>query len=227
MWCGGNELQHAPGRKAGIGIPLDNSHPCMAALKAVVLREDPETRFVPTSASGPSFCADEKDFGKGLHHDVHGPWNVTETLDDWRRYWKNDDSLFRSECGTPSASALDILKTHSGGMPLWPPINDNIYWQHTSSWWLQHERFKDDVKGLSDAQAIEKYVSLSRDLQAQALGIAAQACKDRFPRCGGILIWMGHDCYPCPANTAVIEFGARPKPAYHALKEVYTKPPAL
>jgi len=35
----------------------------------------------------------------------------------------------------------------------------------------------------------------------------------RFPRCGGILLWMGHDSFPCPANTAIIDFWGRPKPA--------------
>ena len=51
--------------------------------------------------------------------------------------------------------------------------------------------------------------------------IAAAACKNRFPRCGGFLVWMGHDAFPCPANNAFIDFDRNPKPAYFALKKVF------
>jgi len=33
---------------------------------------------------------------------------------------------------------------------------------------------------------------------------------------------MGHDCFPCAANTSVIDVDAVPKPAYYALKEIFT-----
>jgi hypothetical protein len=35
-----------------------------------------------------------------------------------------------------------------------------------------------------------------------ALGIATAMCKARFPRIGGIILWMGHDAFPCAANTS-------------------------
>jgi beta-mannosidase len=54
----------------------------------------------------------------------------------------------------------------------------------------------------------------------------AKSCRDRFPRCGGVLIWMGHDCFPCPANTSIIDIERNPKPAYHSLREVFTASPA-
>jgi beta-mannosidase len=34
-------------------------------------------------------------------------------------------------------------------------------------------------------------------------------------------VWMGHDCFPCPSNTSVIDFAGKPKPAWEALKEVF------
>jgi len=48
-----------------------------------------------------------------------------------------------------------------------------------------------------------------------------QACKQRFPRCGGVIIWMGHDAFPCMANTAIVDFWGRPKPAALAIGEVF------
>lgn len=46
----------------------------------------------------------------------------------------------------------------------------------------------------------------------------------RFPRCGGFLIWMGHDCFPCPANTSLIEFDHCPKPAFAAVAKEFHAP---
>ncbi|NQT18394.1 MAG: hypothetical protein HQ592_01725 [Planctomycetes bacterium] len=49
--------------------------------------------------------------------------------------------------------------------------------------------------------------------------MAAEACNGRFPAIGGILLWMGHDCFPCASNTAIIDFEGNPKPAAIAYGE--------
>lgn len=222
MWCGGNELQSSgPLSKTGVGVPIDLCHPCIAALARVVEEEDPGTRFVPTSASGPRFMADAKDFGKGIHHDVHGPWGPNGTLEAWSAYWEKDDALFRSEVGAPGASSLDLVARHCGTCDLWPPNHDNPYWRHGSLWWIQWGRFKEELLRLPAADRYRRYTEISRAFQAAALEIAAAACRARFPRCGGIIIWMGHDCFPCPANTSVIDVELRPKPAYYALARAF------
>ena len=38
---------------------------------------------------------------------------------------------------------------------------------------------------------------------------------------GGIIIWMGHDCFPCSANTAILDFEGKPKPAAIALGKIF------
>ncbi|CAN5822254.1 hypothetical protein BH09VER1_BH09VER1_47270 [soil metagenome] len=221
LWCGGNELQHEEGRKTGVGRPCDETHPCLAALAKVVAEEDPGVRYLPTSSSGPRFMAEEKEFGLGLHHDVHGPWKVEGELDDWRRYWENDDALLRSETGVPGTASLEGWLHYAGDRAPWPPTEENLYWLHANSWWLQWDRFGGAVVGLSQEEAMEKYVAISQGLQAEALAIAARACRQRFPKCGGFLIWMGHDAFPCPSNTSVIDFDGRPKAAYFAVREVF------
>jgi hypothetical protein len=50
-------------------------------------------------------------------------------------------------------------------------------------------------------------------------GHRVDACKKRFPRCGGILLWCGHDCHPCPANTSILDIDGTPKPAARAFGE--------
>jgi len=221
LWCGGNELQGGlDGGKKGSGKPVDINHPAMRAMADVVRADDPGRRFIPTSASGPRFMAFPADFGKGLHHDVHGPWNLDDGgLAAWQTYWDGDDALFRSEVGAPGACSVELIKRHAGALPLWPPTTD--YWNHTASWWTQWNRFAAKLGILNPEQALAAYVEMFQKEQADALSYAAARCKARFPRCGGFIVWMGHDCYPVPVNTAIIDFARNPKPAYYALRKVY------
>jgi beta-mannosidase len=95
---------------------------------------------------------------------------------------------------------------------------------HTNGWWIQ---WPDYLNEGGDPSNLDMYVEWSQARQAKALAYAARACKNRFPRCGGFIIWMGHDCYPCPVNTAVVDFLGRPKPAAIALGEVFRSEAAL
>ena len=224
VWCGGNELQGGPdGSKEGVGKPVDRSHPMIAALADTVARLDPARRFLPTSSSGPRFGADPVEFGKGLHHDVHGPWLLPEgTLDGAARYWQSDDALFRSEVGVPGASPADIIQEFSGGLPVMPASADNPLWRRTL-WWIQWPEFLEEY-GRVPAD-LDEFVAWSQDRQTRGLVLAAKSCKSRFPSCGGFIVWMGHDCFPCTANTAIVDYHGRPKPAALALKEVFTSEP--
>ena len=144
--------------------------------------------------------ADEKDFGKGLHWDVHGPWKGPgANREEWAKYWAGDDSLFRSETGAPGTMEN----------PLWRRV----------SWWLEWSDFTKE-KGREPA-TLEEYVAWSQERQAVALGLAVRASKARFPGMGGIILWMGHDCFPCMANTAIVDFHGEPKPAGRAVGEIW------
>ncbi len=223
LWCGGNELQgDLKGNKMGSGKPVDATHPLIARLSQVVAELDPGRRFLPTSSSGPRFEARAADFGRGLHWDVHGPWSMPGSLDEWRAYWAADDALFRSETGAPSASPVEIIERYRGDLPALPGSTDNPLWRRTS-WWIEWSVFVEE-HGREPADLAE-YVAWSQARQAAALTIAASACKDRFPRCGGFLVWMGHDSFPCTANTAIVDFEGEPKPAAAALRQVFRQHP--
>jgi len=219
LWCGGNELQGPrhdgqPGQQ-----PLDFSHPLINRLAAVVAERDPGRRFLPTSPSGPSFGGEDEHFGEGRHWDVHGPWHVKGDLEtDYRRYWDQDDSLFRSEVGVAGASPVDLIREYRGDLPETPGTLHNPLWRR-SSWWIDWPAF---VTGQGrEPESLEEFVSWSQERQRRALGIAARACKARFPRCGGFIIWMGHDCFPCTANTAIVDFHGRLKPAAVEISSVF------
>ncbi len=222
QWCGGNELHtegttpDGPRRR-----PLDLSHPALAALASLVADEDPTHRFLPTSPYGPRLHATAAEFGRGFHHEVHGPWGLGDfpTRADWETYWRNDDSLFRGEVGVAGASPLDLIQRHAGAEVPWPPTN--ALWQHSSGWWTQWNRFAPVLADLPLDTALARYVELTQREQAECLAMAARLTKSRFPRCGGFLIWMGHDCFPCLANTSIIDCEHRPKPVAQAIATVF------
>jgi beta-mannosidase len=213
LWCGGNELTWKN------GVPLDASHPLAAAVGNVLRKEDPTRRFLVTSSSGPQFYAQERNYGKGLHWDVHGPWNTEKPfLKHWENYWKKDDALFRSETGCPGASPVTIIRKYSGGLPLLPGSIDNPLWRRTS-WWIDWPIFIKEKK--RKPASLKEFVAWSQKRQAQALAYAVRTCKRRFPKMGGILLWMGHDSFPCTSNTSVLDFFGNPKPAARAIARIF------
>lgn len=217
-WCGGNELQGAlDGGKMGTGKPATIAHPLLAMMAAEAAALDPHRRFLVTSATGPRFTADEKEFGQGLHWDVHGPWFPVSAT-----YWDGDDALFRSEVGAAGASPMDILNQYYGPDELLPLDESNPYWARFG-FWLQDKLFH-AAHGRAPHDFAE-YVNWSQQKQARELHLAAAATKRRFPGCGGFIVWMGHDPFPCPANTAVLDFHGRPKPAADALREIFLSSP--
>jgi beta-mannosidase len=219
IWCGGNELQTGMDGSPGGGKPIDASHPAIAKFAEIVKELDPGRRFLPTSSSGPLFYAGEENYGKGLHWDIHGPWGVVgNRMERQREYWSKDDSLFRSEVGCPGASPIRILEKYSGGKGPLPVSLENPLW-HRTSWWFDWPEFEKE-KG-RNPRNLGEYVKWSQARQAEALSIAAKSAKSRFPKCGGFIVWMGHDSFPCTVNTSIIDFEGKLKPAAKALKKIF------
>ena len=157
MWCGGNELQGSlDGSKVGIGKPVTMDHPLMQRWGALVEAEDPGRRFMPASSSGPRFLASDKDFGKGLHWDVHGPWRGPgPDAPAWEKYWRADDALFRSEMGAPGASSAALIRRYSGGLPVMPATMDNPLWRRFA-WWHEWKDYLADQG--REPTSLEEYV---------------------------------------------------------------------
>lgn len=214
MWSGGNELEDLERRPVTTGVPI------IKRMQEVVNANDPGRRFVATSPSGPCSGANPENFGRGMHWDVHGPWKAEGKISDgWTRFFANDDSLFRSETGAPGASSAEIIRKYAGALDPMPATYDNPLWRRTSTWWIEWHQFM--AEHGREPESLEEYVAWSQERQKEALVVAARTCKDRFPSCGGIIIWMGHDCFPCTANTAIIDFEGNPKPAALALKKIW------
>lgn len=220
LWCGGNEMQCGlDGDKCGIGVPVTRQHPLIGRLAETIEGLDPDRRFLPASSSGPRFMADAADYGKGLHWDVHGPWALDEmSFKEWTGYWERDDALFRSEAGAPSASGADLIRAYLGDYLATPGTLDNELWRRTS-WWIEWPAFV--LEHGREPYDIEEYVGWSQTRQTRALSVALAVEKRRFPGIGGMLIWMGHDAFPCAANTSIVDFWGRPKPAALAVGRIW------
>ena len=212
-WSGGNELQH---NVAGCAVPFTTAEPMLAMLERKVRQSDPVRRFMAASPSGPCAQGDERFYGTGKLWDVHGPWRWPGALaDGWFSHWERDDSLFRSEFGCPGASDVELIRRHAGTEPVFPCSTDIPLWRYPSCWWTEPAAFEQEKN--RPPETLEEYVQWSRNRQAEALSHAVKCMKSRFPRCGGAILWMGHDSFPCASNTSVIDFEGNPKPAAQAL----------
>lgn len=220
-WCGGNELQWGfEEKRKGVGIPIGLEHPMLANFASLCQQMDPLRRFLPSSPSGPRVYAGAE-FGEGLHWDVHGPWHLVDgTLEGQKAFWDNDDALFRSEAGVPGATTLELIEKYAGELDCKPFEMLNPFWRRYY-YYRQYELFEAHYG--RQPESLAEYVPWSQQIQAEALAIAAESSKNRFPACGGIIIWMGHDAWPCPENTSLINYDGTEKPAVAALQKIFTR----
>ncbi|MBC7368241.1 MAG: hypothetical protein H7343_15750 [Undibacterium sp.] len=212
LWCGGNELykNRRDDRGRPKSVPATCADPMLRALQAAVERDDPSRRFLATTASGPLATAGLEELGTGKAWDVHGPWSIVGDAPTTRAYWESDDALFRSEVGFQGASSAELILRYAGDLAPLPVAKTNALYK-TSAWWVDSQHF--EAERGRPPQTIEEYVLWSQNRQAEWLLLAVESTRRRFPRCGGLLLWMGHDCFPCPINTSVIDFEGNPKKA--------------
>ncbi len=222
LWSGSNEQMGAmDGGKAGMGKPCDLSHPLLKRLGDVVQALDPRRRYIPTSPLGPRAWFDVADAGKGLHWDVHGGAAMM-LLADAEAQWAADDALFRAEVYCPGASSVDVIEKYAGDFATWPATADNPYWTRLTTWWLDWERLV-AIHGREPLELAE-YVAWSQANQALMISREMQTCKARFPRCGGVLMWSGHDTFPLTINSSLIDFDGHLKAAAEAVRQVWRTP---
>lgn len=223
LWSGGNELQgELDGRKTGIGKPCGLDHPMLKRIGEVVQALDPQHRYIPTSPVGPRAVAAAADFGKGLHWDVHAGAAMLTNMAEAEKYWAEDDALFRSEIYCPGASPEETIRKYAGEMEIFPPISATPYWSRLTTWWIDWDRLQ-AIYGKQPAD-LSEYVSLSQAHQARMLAREMYSCKVRFPACGGILLWSGHDTFPLAINSTLIDYDGNYKPSALAVSKVWRSP---
>lgn len=223
LWSGGNELAKGfDGGMEGRDIPVDVDHPLIADFDRIVARFDPNKKFIPTSGHGPRAFAAENDYGKGLHHDVHGPWAYLGPRAHYE-YYNKDDSLWRSEVGVPGYTNIRLIKENSGDFNPWPADAGNPLWLHHGAWWVNSALMEliFGPWGRTDESELPIHLKLSRYLQFEGYRAVVESCRRRAMGCSLVTIWMGHDCFWTTANNSVIEYDGSLKPAYSSLQRAY------
>lgn len=219
LWCGGNELYNRENTTT-----ITTQHPMIGRMEEMIHVLDPARRFTPGSPSGPNISATRDNFGQGRNWDTHGPWWLPfskndKTMSAVKAFWKNNDALFISESGVAGTMSADMIRKYAEKYNPLPANRENPVWRNVN-WWIEWNDYLLDHNG-GAPKTLEEYVNWSQDRQREGLTIAMKSCKERFPRCGGLIIWMGHDSYPCFSNTSIIDFEGNPKPAAVALSKIW------
>jgi beta-mannosidase len=214
LWCGGNELQ------SGDEQPLEDSHPTLAALKAVVRRLDPDRLWLPTSPSG-------RIFGNSLEliakdpcalHDVHGPWEYQGASQQYELY-NRGTSLLHSEFGVEGITNQRTLDATIDPERQWPvSLDTNPCWWHLGAWWVRRKVWDDVFGELPD---VKTYIQATQFTQFDGLRYALEADRRRKYHNSGTLPWQFNEPYPMAACTSAVDYYARPKPVYYAVAKAY------
>jgi beta-mannosidase len=213
IWCGGNELQ------ADDGVPLDNSHPLLGALKAVVNRLDPDRIWLPTSPTGPVFMNSLENIERdpASLHDVHGPWEYQGATGQYTLY-NSGTSLLHSEFGVEGITNQKTLDAVIPKEHQLPVSLDNPYWQHLGAWWVKERVWRETFGDITD---VETWVRATQLMQAEGLRYALEADRRRKYQNSGTLPWQFNEPYPMAACTSAVDYYGQPKPSYYAVKSAY------
>src|SRR5688500_5155191 len=213
IWCGGNELSCAD------GLPLDDRHPVLGALREVVERLDPDRAWLPTSPTGPRFdnslAAVAED--PASLHDVHGPWEH-QGLREQHELANATTSLLHSEFGVEGMTNLPTLvatvtEPHRSRLDRSNPVM-----AHRGAWW-NNEPFVQGAFG--GGLSLDELERASQHLQADGLRTLIDGDRRRWPRNAGSLPWQMNEPFPNAWCTAAVDYFGVPKAAYHAVAEAY------
>ena len=213
IWCGGNELS------GELELPLDSTHPVLASLKTIVERLDPDRHWLPTSPSGPVFGNTLELIAKDPRalHDIHGPWEYQGAMEHYTLY-NQGVSLFHSEFGVEGITNLRTLNATIQKEHQWPVDLDNLYWFHRGAWWVKRPMW-DQTFG--ELNSVEQLVRATQFTQADGLRYALESDRRRKYHNSGTLPWQFNEPYPMAACTSAVDYYARPKPSYYAVRHTY------
>jgi beta-mannosidase len=213
LWCGGNELAWPDGR------PLDDRHPVLATLRAVVEREDPGRAWLPSSPSGPRFDNSLTAIAEdpSALHDVHGPWEH-QGLAEQHALADATTSLLHSEFGVEGMTNLATLRTTVSDPRRWTADRSDPVMAHRGAWW-NNKPFVERAFG--GVMALEELERASQHLQADGLRTLIDGDRRRWPRNAGTLPWVFNEPFPNAWSNAAVDFFGVPKAAYHAVADAY------
>ena len=202
IWGGGNELFNAWSGMTDQSLPV-------RLLDRNCYDLDPGTPFLPTAPIG----------GMG-----HGDYRFRDEKGrEVFEIYRSAGNTAYSEFGCPGPSPVEYLRTFIPEAELWPP-------REGGSWQAHHAfgAWEADPSTWLCNGTLEHYFGAARDLEtlvergtwlqcAGYQGIFEEARRQK-PVCAMALNWCYNEPWPSAAGNCIINWPARPKPAYHAVR---------
>ena len=207
IWCGGNELAGGPDNLQ----PLSIEHPNLAAIAEVVREEAPHLVYRPTSPYGPAYDPKPENFGRGVHHDVHGPWKYQGVRGQYELFNAND-CLFHSESGAEGCACERSVRACVPDDRFWPPDKTNRQWVHHAGWWVNTDVI---AELFGPPRNIDRFITATQFVQAEALRYVIESNRRRKFKCGGSMLWQMNEPWPNVSATTCVDWFGVPKPAYY------------
>ena len=199
LWGGGNELFNAWSGMTDQSLPLRLlNHHCYEL--------DPHTPFIPTAP---------------LEGMAHGDYRFRDEAGrEVHQIYPASAATAYSEFGCPGPSPVTYLRTFIPPEELWPPRRGTS-WEthHAFDAWLPDTWLCLDVQRhyFGDPKSLEELVSRGEWLQTAGYQFIYEEARRQQPRCAMALNWCLNEPWPSAANNSLINWPAKPKPAYHAV----------
>jgi len=202
LWCGGNELFNSWSGMTDQSLAL-------RLLDSNCFLMDPQKPYIMTSP---------------LSGMAHGSYLF--------RY-PNGEEVFQvmpkasntayTEFGCPGPSPADYIRTFIPEEDLFPPRKGTAWethhafnaWYPGSNTWLCPEVIEDYF---GPCNSLEELTERGMLLQSEGYKCIYEEARRQKPKCAMALNWCYNEPWPTAANNSLINWPARPKPAYYAVK---------
>lgn len=206
LWCGGNELYN---NWSG----MTDQSAALRLLNSITYIMDPQTPFLPTAPV----------MGMGHGHYLFRDQESGEEVFQWMPRARN---TAYSEFGVPAPAAVDVLKKIVPEEELFPPKPGTSWEEHHAfnAWqgdtWLCLDTLFHYFGQIGD---LETLVEKGQWLQAEGLKFIFEEARRQQPYCAMALNWCFNEPWPTAANTSIISYPAKPKPAFYEIKQACRK----
>lgn len=202
LWCGGNELFNSWSR-------MDDQSLALRLLNRNCLDLDPLTPFIPTAP---------------LEGMGHGDYRFLDPDGrDIFQIFRSAACTAYSEFGCPGLAPVEYLKTFIPAEELWPPRPCTSWethhafgaWSSDNALWI-NTRASEHYFG--ESTSLEQHVARGEWLQSEGVKSVFEEARRQSPRCSMALNWCFNEPWPTAANNSIVNYPARPKPAYYAAR---------
>ncbi len=197
MWCGGNELFN---RWSG----MTDQSKALRLLNSLCLELDPDVPYLMTSPI----------FGMAHGHYVLRDDDSGEEVFSWMARAQN---TAYTEYGVSGPADVEILQQIIPEDELWPPEPGTSWESHHAfrAWrwdtWLRKDML---AHYFGPAKNLAELVGQGQYLQGLGLRFIYEEARRQKPLCSMALNWCFNEPWPTAANSSIISYPARPKPAY-------------